>query len=224
MKKYALIVAGGSGKRMGTDIPKQFLQLHGKPVLWHTLSTFLAAFDDLEIILVVADDRMQTGKDIIEATDHPERIRLTGGGSTRFHSVKNGLQHIHQHSIVFVHDGVRCLLSTDLIHRCYASALKHGNAIPAIQSVDSLRIETTHGNKFLDREQVKIIQTPQTFQSEVIKAGYEQEFQEFFTDEASVVEQLGVKINLIEGELTNIKITNPFDMLIAENIRKQFFI
>jgi 2-C-methyl-D-erythritol 4-phosphate cytidylyltransferase len=102
--------------------------------------------------------------------------------------------------------------------------LKHGNAIPAIQSVDSLRIETIHGNKFLDRGQVKIIQTPQTFQSEVIKAGYEQEFQEFFTDEASVVEQLGVKINLIEGELTNIKITTPFDMLIAESIRKQFFI
>src|SRR6267154_2819375 len=140
MKKYAVIVAGGSGLRMGGPVPKQFLPLHGKPVLWHTLTTFLDAFNDLEIILVLAEQYLPTGQEIIRSTHSPDRIWMAPGGETRFQSVKNGLSHIHQHSIIFVHDAVRCLLSTELIRRCYTTALDKGNAIPAVAAFDSIRI------------------------------------------------------------------------------------
>lgn len=221
MKKYAVIVAGGSGMRMGTMVPKQFLPLQGKPVLWYTLTAFLDAFADLEIILVLPEAHLQTGQDILRSTYAPDRIWMTVGGETRFHSVRNGLSHIHQHSIVFVHDGVRCLLTPQLIRRCYQMAQERGNAIPAITAVDSIRIETFDGNEFIDRSKVRIIQTPQTFYSDIVKAAFEQEYEESFTDEASVVERLGVKIHLIEGESTNIKITHPIDVLIAEKILEE---
>ncbi len=218
MKKFAVIVAGGAGTRMGTAIPKQFLELQGKPVLWYTLNSFLQAFDDLEIILVLPENHLQNGLQLIQSTIDPHRIGVTAGGETRFHSVKNGLSHIQQHSIVFVHDGVRCLVSTNLIRRCYQYALEYGNAIPAIAAVDTIRIETPAGNNLVDRNKVRIIQTPQTFYSDILKAAFEQEYDDRFTDEASVVEQLGVRIHLIEGEATNIKITRPIDILIAEKI------
>ena len=221
MKKYAVIVAGGSGMRMGTIVPKQFLELKGKPLLWYTLSVFLDAFTDIEIILVLPEAYMQTGMEIIRATKDPKRILITAGGETRFQSVKKGLDLIQQHSIVFVHDGVRCLLSTGLIYRCYNSAIEKGNAIPAIAAVDTIRIETIAGNSLVDREKVRLIQTPQTFFSDIIKSAFEQDYRESFTDEASVVEQLGVKIHLIEGETTNIKITRPIDILIAEKILEE---
>lgn len=221
MKKYAVIVAGGSGMRMGTMVPKQFLPLQGKPVLWYTLTAFLDAFPDLEIILVLPEAHLQTGQEILRSTYAPDRIWMTAGGETRFHSVRNGLSHIHQHSIVFVHDGVRCLLTPQLIRRCYQMAQERGNAIPAISAVDSIRIETFDGNEFIDRSKVRIIQTPQTFYSDIVKAAFEQEYEESFTDEASVVERLGVKIHLIEGEPTNIKITHPIDVLIAEKILEE---
>lgn len=221
MKKYAVIVAGGSGLRMGTSLPKQFLPLRGKPVLWYGLTAFLDAFKDLEIILVLPHDHLQTGHEIIRTTSDPDRIWITVGGETRFHSVKNGLDHIHHHSIVFVHDGVRCLLTPDLVRRCYEKALDKGNAIPSIRAVDTIRIETVGGNELIDRQKVHIIQTPQTFYSDIIKAAFEQDYSESFTDEASVVERLGVKIQLIEGEPTNIKITRPLDFLIAEKILEE---
>lgn len=218
MKKYAVIVAGGSGSRMGTTTPKQFLELHGRPLLLYTVNTFLNAYRDLEIIVVVPEGYVGIGQEIIASSNDPDRLRLVTGGERRFHSVKNGLQHIHEPSVVFVHDGVRCLVSTDLIHRCYTTTLEYGNAIPAIQSVDSIRIETAAGSKVVDRNKVKIIQTPQTFHSDLIKAAYDQEFEESFTDEASVVERLGMKIHLVPGEATNIKITRPVDLLIAGQI------
>lgn len=221
MKKFAVIVAGGSGLRMGTQVPKQFLPLRDKPVLWYTLTAFLEAFDDLTIILVLPESHIQTGHEILRSTFDPDRIWMTTGGETRFHSVKNGLDHIHQHSIVFVHDGVRCLLTPDLIRRCFNMAQERGNAIPAVTAVDSIRIETLNGNAAIDRNKVKIIQTPQTFFSDLIKAAFEQEYDDSFTDEASVVEKLGVKIHLLEGEPTNIKITRPLDILIAEKILEE---
>jgi 2-C-methyl-D-erythritol 4-phosphate cytidylyltransferase len=221
MKKYAVIVAGGSGLRMGTAQPKQFLPLRGKPVLWYSLTAFLNAFKDLEIILVLPQDHLQTGEDIIRTTHDPNRIWITAGGATRFHSVKNGLDHIHHHSIVFVHDGVRCLLTPELIRRCYEKALDKGNAIPSIRAVDTIRLETVGGNEMIDRQKVHIIQTPQTFYSDIIKAAFEQDYEESFTDEASVVERLGVKIQLVEGEPTNIKITRPVDILMAEKILEE---
>ncbi|MDF2190019.1 2-C-methyl-D-erythritol 4-phosphate cytidylyltransferase [Paraflavitalea sp. CAU 1676] len=221
MKKYAVIVAGGSGMRMGTVVPKQFLPLQGKPVLWYTLTAFLDSFPDLEIILVLPEAHLQTGQEILRSTYAPDRIWMTVGGETRFHSVRNGLSHIHQHSIVFIHDGVRCLLTPQLIRRCYQMAQERGNAIPAISAVDSIRILTYDGNEFIDRSKVRIIQTPQTFYSDIVKAAFEQEYEESFTDEASVVERLGVKIHLIDGESTNIKITHPIDVLIAEKILEE---
>ncbi|WP_205513165.1 2-C-methyl-D-erythritol 4-phosphate cytidylyltransferase [Longitalea arenae] len=218
MKKYAIIVAGGSGLRMGTALPKQFLPVAGKPVLWHSLNTFLSAWKDLGIILVLPSAHQNTGQAIVNTTSDPTRIRITVGGDTRFHSVKNGLALIHETSIVFVHDAVRCLITTDLIHRCYEKALDKGNAIPAIQPIDTLRIETPAGNQPLDRDKVRIIQTPQTFHSEIIQKAFEQAYDASFTDEASVVEKLGIPIQLTEGESTNIKITRPLDLLLAEKI------
>ena len=221
MKKYAVIVAGGSGLRMGTVVPKQFLELDGKPVLWYTLTAFLRAFNDLEIILVVPEAHVEKGLEIIRTTFEPDRIGITVGGETRFHSVKKGLDHIQQHSIVFVHDGVRCLITPELIRTCYDTAIEKGNAIPAVTAVDTIRLETINGNQQVDRNKVRSIQTPQTFYSDIIKAAFEQDYLESFTDEASVVEKLGVKIQLVEGDSSNIKITRPIDILIAEKILEE---
>lgn len=221
MKKYAVIVAGGAGLRMGTAVPKQFLPLCGKPVLWHTLQTFLQAWPDLQIILVLPPQHVPTGEAIVAATAYPHRIQITTGGETRFHSVKNGVACINEPAIVFVHDAVRCLISVDLIHRCYDAALEKGNAIPAIPPIDTLRMETADGSQLLDRQRVRIIQTPQTFYSDLLTKAFAQPYHTSFTDEASVVEQLGTPIQLIEGEATNIKITRPLDILLAEKILEE---
>jgi 2-C-methyl-D-erythritol 4-phosphate cytidylyltransferase len=206
---------------MGTAVPKQFLDLRGRPVLWYTLEAFLESYSDLEIILVLPEQYLEYGLNVIQTTRDASRIWITSGGATRFHSVKNGLDHIQQHSIVFVHDGVRCMVSADLIRRCYAAALDRGNAIPAVAAVDSIRIETPLGNEQVDRSKVRIIQTPQTFYSEILKAAFEQEYDDSFTDEASVVERLGVRIHLVEGESSNLKITRPLDIVIAERMLEE---
>lgn len=221
MEKYAVIVAGGSGLRMGTTIPKQFLQLRGKPVLWYTLTAFLDSFPDMLIILVLAEEYTETGLAIIRSTSDPDRIWVTTGGETRFHSVRNGLDHIRKQAVVFVHDGVRCLITPELIRTCYKAAVNNGNAVPAVSAVDSIRIDTVNGNEPVDRSRIRIVQTPQTFYSDLIKAAFEQDYNESFTDEASVVEQLGVKIHLVEGEPTNIKITQPLDLMIAEKVLEE---
>jgi 2-C-methyl-D-erythritol 4-phosphate cytidylyltransferase len=203
---------------MGTALPKQFLPLCGKPVLWYSLETFLKAWPNMHIILVLPAAHLQTGSDIVNTTSDPARISVTQGGETRFHSVKNGLAAIDNPGVVFVHDAVRCLLTIDLIHRCYEKTVEKGNAIPAIQPIDTLRIETPDGSQLIDRTKVRIIQTPQTFFGDIIKKAFEQPYDTSFTDEASVVEKLGVAIQLIEGEATNIKITRPLDILLAEKI------
>lgn len=217
MHKYAIIVAGGTGTRMGGELPKQFQLLKGKPVLWYTLKAFTDAYEDVQIILVLPENHVEPGQQITK--EFPlHRIRITTGGATRFHSVKNGLSLVDAHAIVFVHDAVRCLVSPQLIRHCAEAALEKDNAIPSVAAVDTIRIQTAVGNEGIDRNRVRIIQTPQTFFSNVIKEAYEQPYSESFTDEASVVEKMGVKINLIEGEATNIKITRPVDLLIAEKI------
>jgi len=217
MHKYAIIVAGGSGTRMGGDLPKQFQLLKGRSILWHTMKAFTEAYDDVQIILVLPENYMDRGEQIVkEFTSH--RIRITTGGTTRFQSVKNGLQLVDAHSIVFVHDAVRCLVSPQLIHLCAETALEKGNAIPAIAVTDTIRMITTSGNEQIDRNRLRIIQTPQTFFSNIIKPAFDQAYQESFTDEATVVEKTGVKIKLVEGEATNIKITRPGDLLIAVRI------
>jgi len=216
MQKYAVIVAGGTGTRMGGNVPKQFMQLNGKPILYYTLKTFLETYDDLQVILVLPADHTEMGREIIDAWFDAERIRVTIGGETRFHSVKNGLQLVEEDSIIFVHDGVRCLVSKDLIQRCYKMAVETGTAIPAISSRDSVRIVSEECNDAIDREKVMLVQTPQTFHSKILLPAYQIDYKDKFTDEASVVEAFGLKLSLVEGEESNIKITRPQDLLVAE--------
>ncbi len=216
MKKYAIIVAGGSGTRMGSTIPKQFLLLKEKPILYYTLKTFLEAYNDLQIILVLPVEYTDMGREIIDAYFDKDRIQITAGGDTRFQSVKNGLQLIEEESIIFVHDGVRCLLSVDLIHRCYTQALESGSAIPAIPSKDSVRLKKGEMNESVDRKSVMLIQTPQTFHSKILLPAFQIDDKDKFTDEATVVEAFGLKVFLVEGEEMNIKITTPLDMVLAE--------
>jgi 2-C-methyl-D-erythritol 4-phosphate cytidylyltransferase len=220
MKKYAVIVAGGTGQRMGSAIPKQFLLLNDKPVLYYTIKAFLEAYDDLKIILVLPQEFTDMGKEIVDAFFGYERIIPTYGGETRFHSVKNGLRLVEGEAIVFVHDAVRCLVSSDLIHRCYQHALQMGSAVPVIRSKDSVRLlnEEKNDNEVLDRNRVVLVQTPQTFHSKILLPAFEIDYKERFTDEATVVEQFGLKISLVEGEEYNFKITRPVDLLIAESI------
>ena len=218
MKTYAVIVAGGSGQRMGSSLPKQFLPLCGKPVLWHTLNTFFQAINDIRIILVLPLSHLPYGQELRDSFEQSSQISVVEGGSSRYDSVKSGLSLIREQSIVFVHDGVRCLLTTSLIKRCYETALSKGNATPAVASKDSVRIVSDSGNMVADRNNVQLIQTPQVFLSDIILKAFEQPYQERFTDEATVVESSGTAIILVPGEHENIKITNPIDLLIAEKV------
>lgn len=218
MRKYAVIVAGGAGTRMGGSLPKQFLLLKGRPVLYYTLKTFLDTWPDLQVILVLPVEYTDMGQEIIDAFFDKNRIRITAGGDTRFQSVKNGLALVEEESIIFVQDGVRCLLSKELIERCYEQAVETGTAIPAIPSNDSIRLVNEDGNTAYDRSKVMIIQTPQTFHSKILLPAFQIDYKDKFTDEATVVEAYGMKVSLVEGESFNIKITTPVDILIAERI------
>lgn len=215
MKKYAVIVAGGSGTRMGAGLPKQFLLLKDKPVLYYTLRTFLEAYADLQLILVLPEEYVSAGQEIIDAFFDYSRIQITTGGRTRFHSVQNGLQLVTEESIVFVHDAVRCLLSTNLVKRCYEAAAEYGAAVPVIDSKDSVRYVTGDENKALERAQVKLVQTPQTFHSKILLPAFAIDYKDKFTDEATVVEAFGIKLHLVEGEEQNFKITRPLDLQLA---------
>lgn len=216
MNKYAVIVAGGNGSRMNSNIPKQFLLLKNKPVLYYTLNAFLQSYADMKIILVLPEEYIATGQEIIDAYFDYERIKITVGGRTRFHSVQNGLKLVEEESIVLVHDAVRCLVDTALIYRCYEAALEFGAAIPAIASRDSVRLITEEGNEAVERRNVRLIQTPQAFLSTILIPAYNIDYKDKFTDEATVVEAFGMKVKLVEGDERNIKITQPADLVLAE--------
>jgi 2-C-methyl-D-erythritol 4-phosphate cytidylyltransferase len=232
MKKFAVIVAGGMGVRMGSAVPKQFLLLHEHPVLWYTLETFLSADGDLRIVLVVPAGHRESASALVTGLAGAERIALVDGGDSRFHSVRNGLEWIRREggetsgeigreTIIFVHDGVRCLVSADLIRRCYEQAVQAGSAVPVVDCRDSVRLVEEEGrSKPIDRSRIKLVQTPQTFRGDILLGAYMLDHQEDFTDEATVVEIAGHEVRLIEGEETNIKITTPADMAIAEVLLK----
>jgi len=217
MKKTAVIVAGGSGIRMGTDVPKQFLHLKGKPIIWHTVQQFIYAYYDIQIVLVLPASYLQEAATYFDAAQLAH-IQFVEGGATRFESVKNGLQAVKEPSVIFVHDGVRCLVSSELIRKCYEEALIHGSAIPAVTATDSIRLISGESHHVVDRNLVKIIQTPQTFLSSVLLPAFEQPYQASFTDEATVVEAAGHSVRLIEGEYSNLKITRPQDLIVAESL------
>ena len=218
MKKTAIIVAGGTGQRMGTALPKQFLTIEGKSILLHTVSQFVATFSDIEIVIVLPETYIQEGKELIAASGLTQQFQFVAGGDTRFQSVKNGLSQADPDSIVFVHDAVRCLLTPDLIQRCYQQAVEKGSAIPAVSSTDTIRITEGTKHHVVDRANVMMIQTPQTFNAALLKKAFEQVYQPSFTDEANVLEASGKEVYLIEGEYENIKITRPLDLAIAEYI------
>jgi 2-C-methyl-D-erythritol 4-phosphate cytidylyltransferase len=213
-KKIAIIVAGGTGQRMGSVVPKQFLEIEGKSILLHTIDQFVNAFDDISLVVVLPEGYIEEGKKLLNnRTKNP--IQFIAGGETRFESVKNGLTAVKEKCIVFVHDAVRCLLTPALIQRCYQQAVENGSAIPAVSSTDTVRIMENETHHLFDREKVMLIQTPQTFQSEVILTAFDQAYQPNFTDEANVVEASGQPVFLVEGEFENIKITRPLDLAIA---------
>lgn len=216
MKKFAIIVAGGIGTRMRSDLPKQFLLLHNKPILYYTIKKFLDAFSDLSVILVLPEEYISMGQEIVDGFFDHTRVHITSGGRTRFHSVQKGLQCVEGESIIFVHDGVRCMVSEDLIQRCYQVASDFGTAIPVVPLNDSIRMINGDDNEPLERDNIRCVQTPQTFHSGIILPAYAIDYKEKFTDEATVVEAYGLKVHLVEGDPDNIKITKPVDLVLAE--------
>jgi 2-C-methyl-D-erythritol 4-phosphate cytidylyltransferase len=219
MNKYAIIVAGGNGARMNSAIPKQFLLLNGKPVMYYAIHTFLQTFDDCKIILVLPEEHIAAGQEIIDAFFDYKRIQIVIGGRTRFHSVQNGLAHINdEDSIVFVHDAVRPMVSAALIKRCYDAAISFGTAVPVVDCKDSVRIINEDGNEAIERSSVKLVQTPQAFHGKILLPAFKIDYKDKFTDEATVVEAFGLKVSLVDGDEANIKITKPVDILVAESM------
>lgn len=223
MKRYAIIVAGGSGIRMGTEIPKQFLLLHGKPVLMHTIERFYSFDSSVRIITVLPENQLEYWKNLQAEYSFSIPQILVNGGSSRFLSVKCGLAETDDNSIVAIHDGVRPLVSTDTIKRCFNEAEKSGNAVPFISPSYSVRMVTGMINRPVDRHDLRIIQTPQVFYTNLIKQAYLQPYTEDITDDAMLLEKTGVSICLVEGNRENIKITNPEDLIIAEALLHTIF-
>jgi 2-C-methyl-D-erythritol 4-phosphate cytidylyltransferase len=220
-KNYAIIVAAGSGSRMQSVVPKQFLLLNGIPVLMHTINAFHHTETKPQIIVVLPADSHAYWDELCKEHHFDIPYQLVDGGETRFHSVRNGLGLIDDEgAVIAIHDAVRPLISKETIDESYECAVKYGNAIVAIKSRDSVRQIRDNRSVSLVRDEIYLIQTPQTFQSEQLKKAYLQPYQASFTDDASVVEQTGVNINLIGGSYQNIKITFPEDIAIAEFLLK----
>lgn len=218
MDLYVVIVAGGSGKRMGLDTPKQFLELAGKPVLMHAIERFRKFDSSIEIITVLPENQLRFWNTLQKKYFFEIAHTLVKGGKHRFISVKHGLEFINGPGLVAIHDGVRPLVSIDTIKRCFETAARYGNAIPVISPSDSIRIISGNSSKPVNRIDIKQVQTPQVFDVELIKNAYKQEYDPSFSDDATVVEKTGVKINLVEGNRENIKITNPEDLFIAQTL------
>jgi 2-C-methyl-D-erythritol 4-phosphate cytidylyltransferase len=216
MNLYAVIVAGGSGKRMGAEIPKQFLELAGKPVLMHTIERFKLFNEAIEIITVLPENQLRYWAELQKKYLFTIPHTLVKGGSSRFFSVRNGLKLVNPPGLVAIHDGVRPFVSIDTIKRCFEVAEKHGNAIPVVCTDDSLRMITDQGSIPVNRMHIKKVQTPQVFKAELIKKAYLQEYSPEFSDDATVLEKTGEMIVLVEGNRENIKITNPEDIIISE--------
>lgn len=216
---FAIIVAGGSGTRMGTELPKQFLELKGVPILMHTMKAFWRSALFSEIILVLPHSYHDYWNRLCRQKQFEVGHSLVAGGETRFHSVKNGLDALEgKQGLVAVHDGVRPIVSVNLLERCIASAQEYGNAVPAVSVHESVRQGTLEQSRSIPRENLWLVQTPQVFRLENLMEYYQQPWNKAFTDDASVAEQAGEKICLVQGERENIKITTPLDLAIAHVI------
>lgn len=221
---YIIIVAGGKGLRMGGEIPKQFMEIGGLPVLMHTLKRFREYSETLNIILVLPHDQQEFWHNLCEKHHFDVKHQVVDGGETRFDSSKNGLSVIpdDEEGVVGIHDGVRPFVSVDVIERCFETARDEYACIPVLPVTDTIRYVDQHGGgKNVMRSDYRVVQTPQTFDIGLIKQAFHQPYQENFTDDASVVEALGCQVQMVEGNRENIKITTPFDLIVAEALLRK---
>ena len=221
MERYAILVAGGQGLRMGGDIPKQFLPIGGKPVLMRTIEVFRQAYVDIHIILVLPASQQEYWQQLCKEYAFSVPVRIANGGETRFHSVSNGLKLIPDEAegVVGVHDGVRPFVSVETIRRCYDAAVEWGAVVPVVPVVETVRQLCADGTSVtVPRDAYKLVQTPQTFRISLLKEAYRQAYVPAFTDDASVVEALGKPVQLVEGNRENIKITTPADIRFANGL------
>ncbi len=221
MKKYVLIAAGGDGKRMGSAVPKQFIEIAGKPVLMHVFHAFLSYAPDIQFILALPESYIEDWKKLCRKHHFEIHHQQVTGGPTRFHTVKNGLRFVPDDSLVAIHDAARPLVSLNTISRVFHFAEKFGNAIPVLKSIDSVRLIEGPGNRPLDREKIRMVQTPQCFLGVLIKKAYHKNYHESFTDDATVLETDGARLFLVDGNAENIKITTPADLIVAEMLIKK---
>ncbi len=215
MERVALIVAGGKGLRMGSELPKQFLPIGGKPVLMHTLEAFRRCDAAIRLILVLPREQQAYWRELCREHRFTLEHAIADGGETRFHSVLNGLAGVPEETLVAVHDGVRPFVSAEVIERCFQLAVNEKAVVPVVDVVETVRHLTETGSETVDRNRYKLVQTPQVFQASLLKRAYGQSYSTAFTDDASVVESLGVPVHLTEGNRENIKITTPFDLKIG---------
>ena len=216
MKHGVVIVAGGTGQRMGSEIPKQYMELDGKPIIIHTLEKFFHFDPYIKVVLVLAAGHLGYWETISLSHEFGSSVEVAPGGETRYESVKSGLKFMEDNLIVGIHDAVRPLVSLETLERCYASAAESGSGIPVIEMDESVRLVKEEGHSVqMDRSGLRRVQTPQVFKSELIKEAYKQPGEEKFTDDASVYESLFEKVVLVEGNRENIKITTPTDLQLA---------
>ena len=216
MKRHIIIVAGGKGLRMGGDIPKQFLPVCGKPVLMRTIEAFYTYDNQIHVILVLPVSQQEYWRELCQTYNFNLPHEIADGGDTRFHSVSNGLALVYGEGLVGVHDGVRPFVSQEVIARCFAEAEQKKAVIPVIGVVETVRCLEGEGSVTVPRDNYKLVQTPQVFDVALLKQAYHQDYTDMFTDDASVVEALGEKVYLVEGNRENIKLTTPFDLKLAE--------
>lgn len=220
-KEYALIVAGGKGTRIKSKLPKQFLELLGLPILMHTINAFYRYSENITIILVLPEDDFPTWESLCKKYNFHKKLILQKGGDSRFQSVKNGLEKIEGDGLVAIHDGVRPLVSEDIIGASFRLAAVHQSAVAAVRLKESIRMTDQDNTKAMDRSKFRLIQTPQTFQVDLIRKAYQMKEDASLTDDASVAERAGHTISLFEGSYENIKITTPEDLIVAEALLKQ---
>lgn len=216
MKKYAIIVAGGAGTRMGTEIPKQFLEIKGKPVLMHSMNRFFNFDNNINIIVVLPEHQIEYWKALCVSHDFKIAHHIVKGGTERYYSVKSGLSLVEENGLVAIHDAVRPLVSSQTIQAAFEAAWHYGSGIPAIPMNESIRQFEGEKNFAVNRSHYKIIQTPQCFSSSAILAAFKQEYKTEFTDDATVLEASGINVHLTSGNVENLKITTPHDLLLAE--------
>ena len=219
-REYALIVAGGKGTRIKSDVPKQFLELNGLPVLMHAIAAFYRYSENIHVIVVIPEDDFAVWENLCAKHSFQRTVVLQKGGDTRFQSVKNGLAQISGDGLVAIHDGVRPLVNEDIIGASFRLAAVHKSAVASVRLKESIRITDQVTTRSADRSRFRLIQTPQTFQVELIKKAYESKEDPSLTDDASVAERAGHLISLFEGSYENIKITTPEDLIIAEALLK----